>query len=233
VDTSGSYLGYVVAGAGLTVEVALGALVIASVLGLVAASARLSTQPLARGLATAYATLIRGVPDLVLMLLIFYGGQIAVNWVALHAGLIDESSSIDIDPFVAGTITIGFIYGAYFAETFRGAMLAVPFGQTEAAFACGMSRWHTLRRIVLPQAVRHALPGFTNNWLVLVKSTALVSVIGLTDLMYRSKQAGAATRAAFFYFCVAAVVYLAITTVSLAALRVVERRHDRGVRRTA
>ena len=91
-----------------------------------------------------------------------------------------------------------------------------------------------LTRIVLPQMVRHALPGFTNNWLVLVKSTALVSVIGLTDLMYRAKQAGAATRAAFFYFVVAAaVVYLAITSVSLLALRAVERRHARGVRRAA
>jgi arginine/ornithine transport system permease protein len=231
VDASGSYLAYVIAGVGLTLEVALGALVLATLLGIVAASARLSSQPFARGVATAYATLIRGVPDLVLMLLIFYGGQIAVNWVALHAGWIDESSSLDVDPFVAGTITIGFIYGAYFAETFRGAMLAVPVGQSEAALACGMSRRQVLWRIVLPQMLRHALPGFTNNWLVLVKATALVSVIGLTDLMYRAKQAGAATRAAFFYFLFAAAVYLAITSVSLAALRWVEHRHARrGVR---
>jgi arginine/ornithine transport system permease protein len=235
VDASGSssYLGYVLGGVGLTLEVALGALALSTVLGLVAASARLSTHPLARGAATTYATLIRGVPDLVLMLLIFYGGQLAVNGFALATGLIDESSSVDVDPFIAGTLTIGFIYGAYFAETFRGAMLAVPAGQAEAALACGMTRLQTLRRIVLPQAVRHALPGFTNNWLVLVKSTALVSVIGLTDLMYRAKQAGAATRAAFLYFVIAAAVYLAITTVSLAALRVVERRYARGVKRVA
>src|SRR5262249_17978424 len=160
-----------------------------------------------------------------------YGGQIAVNWVALYAGWIDESSSLDVDPLIAGTITIGFIYGAYFAETFRGAMLAVPAGQSEAAFACGMSRGPARRGIVRPQAVRHALAGFTNNWLVLVKSTALVSIIGLTDLMYRAKQAGAATRAAFAYFVVAAAVYLAITSVSLALLRVVQHRHERGVRR--
>ncbi len=226
-----SYLPYVMAGVGLTLATAVGALVLATILGIAAASARLSTSRVPRGIATAYATLIRGVPDLVLMLLIFYGGQIAVNALAQAAGWIDETGSIDVDPFVAGTITLGFIYGAYFAETFRGAMLAVPIGQSEAALACGMSRLQVLGRIVLPQAVRHALPGFTNNWLVLVKSTALVSVIGLTDLMYRAKQAGAATRAAFFYFVVAAAVYLAITSASLLALRVVERRGARGVAR--
>ena len=96
-----------------------------------------------------------------------------------------------------------------------------------------MSRSQVLVRIVLPQMVRHALPGFTNNWLVLVKSTALVSVIGLTDLMYRAKQAGAASRAAFFYFVVAAAIYLAITSVSLLALRAIEQRHHRGVRQAA
>ncbi len=230
-----SYLPYVVSGAGLTLAVAVGALLLATLLGIVAAAARLSPHRAPRAIATLYATLIRGVPDLVLMLLIFYGGQIAVNAVAQRfgwGGLGDGGSgSIDIDPYLAGTITIGFIYGAYFAETFRGAMLAVPTGQSEAALACGMSRAQVLIRIVLPQMVRHALPGFTNNWLVLVKATALVSIIGLTDLMYRAKQAGAASRAAFFYFIVAAAIYLVITSASLIALRAVEARYGRGVRR--
>ncbi|HEY0180708.1 MAG TPA: ABC transporter permease subunit, partial [Dokdonella sp.] len=225
------YLPSLLQGAGLTLAVALASLALALLLGLAGAAAKLSASGAWRAAATVYTTVIRGVPDLVLMLLIFYGGQIALNALAEHAGWIDEGGSLDIDPFTAGTITIGFIYGAYFAETFRGAMLAVPAGQSEAALACGMSRTQVLVRIVLPQAVRHALPGFTNNWLVLVKSTALVSIIGLTDLMYRAKQAGAASRAAFFYFVVAALVYLAITTASLAALRAVERRHARGVRR--
>ena len=226
-----SYLPYVLSGASLTLAVAAGALAIATLLGIVAAAARLSQYRVPRAVATIYATLIRGVPDLVLMLLIFYGGQIAVNAIAQRLGRDDGGGAIDIDPFVAGTITIGFIYGAYFAETFRGAMLAVPIGQREAALACGMSRAQVLMRIVFPQMVRHALPGFTNNWLVLVKATALVSIIGLTDLMYRAKQAGAATRAAFFYFIVAAAIYLVITSVSLLALRVVESRYGRGVRR--
>ncbi len=228
-----SYLPYVLAGTGLTLAVAAGALVLATVLGIAGAAGRLSSSSVARGVAGAYATLVRGVPDLVLMLLVFYGGQIAVNAIGVRLGFGGETGSIDVDPFVAGTLTIGFIYGAYFAETFRGAMLAVPRGQSDAAEACGMSRAQVLARIVLPQMARHALPGFTNNWLVLVKATALVSVIGLTDLMFRAKQAGAATRAAFFYFVVAAAVYLAITSVSLALLRVAERRADVGVRRAA
>ena len=228
-----SYLPYVLSGVGLTIGVALGALVLAASIGIVAAAARLSSSPIARWIAAGYATLIRGVPDLVLMLLIFYGGQIAVNAITQRFGWGGDGGSIDIDPLTAGTITIGFIYGAYFSETFRGAMLAVPIGQSEAALACGMSRAQVLLRIVLPQMVRHALPGITNNWLVLVKATALVSVIGLTDLMYRAKQAGAATRAAFFYFVVAAAVYLAITSVSLAALRAFERRQSHGVRRAS
>jgi arginine/ornithine transport system permease protein len=232
-----SYLPYVLAGAGLTLSVAVGALALATLLGIVAAAARLSQFRVPRALATIYATLIRGVPDLVLMLLIFYGGQIAVNAIAQRLGSGGRgdggSGAIDIDPFVAGTITIGFMYGAYFAETFRGAMLAVPIGQSEAALSCGMARAQVLMRIVLPQMVRHALPGFTNNWLVLVKATALVSIIGLTDLMYRAKQAGAATRTAFFYFIVAAGIYLVITSVSLGALRFVESRYGRGVRRVA
>ncbi len=228
-----SYLPYVLSGVGLTLAVAGGALSLATLLGVVAAAARLSASRWPRAIATAYATLIRGVPDLVLMLLIFYGGQIGVNALAQRLGWVGDGGSLDVDPFVAGTLTLGFIYGAYFAETFRGAMLAVPRGQSEAAVAFGLSRRQVLTRIVLPQMVRHALPGFTNNWLVLVKSTALVSVIGLTDLMYRAKQAGAATRAAFFYFAVAAAVYLAITSISLGALRAFERRQSRGVRRAA
>ena len=224
-----SYLAYVLAGLGLTLAVAIGGLVIATLLGIVAAAGRLSSNRWARGAASVYATVIRGVPDLVLMLLVFYGGQIGLNALMQSIG----ADPFDVDPFVAGTLTIGFIYGAYFAETFRGAMLAVPWGQSEAALAFGLSRSQVLTRIVLPQTVRHALPGFTNNWLVLVKATALVSVIGLTDLMYRAKQAGAATRAAFFYFVVAAAVYLAITSVSLVALRWFERRHAHGVRRAA
>lgn len=218
------------AGTGLTLGVAGASLVLACVLGLLAAAAKLSKAPLARALGTTYTTVVRGVPDLVLMLLVFYGGQIGVNALAAALGY---EGFLDIDPFVAGVATIGFIFGAYLAETFRGAILAIPPGQREAGLAYGMGRLQVLLRITLPQMVRLALPGFTNNWLVLVKSTALVSVIGLNDMMQRAGQAAGATREPFTFYLAAGAIYLAITTVSLVALRSLEKRYSMGVRRAA
>jgi ABC-type arginine transport system permease subunit len=127
-------------------------------------------------------------------------------------------------------LTLGFIYGAYLAETFRGAILAIPRGQSEAALAYGLRPLQVWRRIVLPQMVRHAVPGFTNNWLVMVKATALVSIIGLDDLVHRANLAASATREPFTFFVLIAGIYLALTTVSLAALAWVSRRYSLGVK---
>lgn len=224
------YAGNLLEGTGLTLTVALASLAIACVLGLAAAAAKLSKSRIARSLGTAYTTVIRGVPDLVLMLLVFYGGQMAVNELA---GRLGADGFLDVDPFVAGVATIGFIFGAYLAETFRGAILAIPPGQREAGIAYGMGRLQVMRRITLPQMVRLALPGFTNNWLVLVKSTALVSVIGLNDMMQRAGQAAGATREPFTFYLAAGAIYLAITTVSLVALKSLERRYSLGIRKAA
>jgi His/Glu/Gln/Arg/opine family amino acid ABC transporter permease subunit len=221
------YLLSILGGAWLTVAVAVGSLAVAVVLGLAGAAAKLSGRRVLVFAATVYTTLIRGIPDLVLMLLVFYGGQTLVNLAVERLGY---DGNIDVNPFVAGVITIGFIYGAYLTETFRGAIQAIPRGQAEAGIAFGMSPLQVMGRIVLPQMVRLALPGLTNNWLVLVKATALVSIIGLGDMMYRAKQASGATRSAFLYFLLAALVYLAITSFSLVALRLVEKRFSLGVR---
>jgi arginine/ornithine transport system permease protein len=221
------YLASLLEGAAITLAVALSSLLIAVLLGLAGAAAKLSRSPLWRRIATVYTTLIRGVPDLVLMLLIFYGGQMAVNVLAPKLGY---DGYVDIDPFVAGVLTIGFIFGAYLTETFRGAIMAIPPGQAEAGRACGMSGALVLRRIVLPQMVRLALPSFANNWLVLVKSTALVSVIGLNDMMQRAGQAAGNTREPFTFYLAVAVLYLAITTVSVVLLRAAERRSSIGVK---
>eukprot|EP01041_Mallomonas_annulata_P015819 gene15819-33372_t len=163
-------------GAVLTVGVSLAALVGSIVLGLAGAAAKLSGRPVLVVLATVYTTLIRGVPELVLMLLVFYGGTIGLNNLLERLG---SEATVDINPFFAGVLTIGFIYGAYMTETFRGAILSIPKGQMEAAWAFGMGPVRTFMRITAPQMVRYALPGFTNNWLVLIKATALVSLIGL------------------------------------------------------
>jgi len=218
----------ILAGALLTLEVALVALLISVVLGMTAALARLSHSRVARTIAGVYTTLIRGVPDLVLMLLVFYGGQVLMNRLASAIGY---ENYIDINPFVAGVSTIGVIFGAYMAETFRGAMLAVPRGQLEAGYAYGMSRQQVFWRILLPQMIRYALPGFGNNWLVLLKTTALVSIIGLDDMVRKANLAAGATQQPFTFYFVIALGFLVFTTVSVWLLRWAERHYSAGVRR--
>ncbi|MBL8512178.1 MAG: ABC transporter permease, partial [Betaproteobacteria bacterium] len=204
------FLPSILAGMLVTLAVALTSLVIALVLGLLGAAAKLSRRRFLASLAAVYTTVIRGVPDLVLMLLIFYGGQMAINALAPHFGYEDY---VDINPFIAGVLTIGFIFGAYLTETFRAALMAIPAGQREAGLAYGLSRAQVFVRITLPQMVRFALPGFTNNWLVLVKSTALVSVIGLSDMLQRAGLAAGATREPFTFYVTVALLYLLITSV--------------------
>ena len=214
-------------GSVVTVTVAFVSLAISLMLGLLTASMKLSGSRLGRGVAGTYTTVIRGVPDLVLMLLIFFGGQIQVN----NIGAYFEWDYIDVDAFTAGTITIGFIFGAYMGETFRGAFLAVPVGLLEAGYAYGMSKRQVFLRILVPQMMRHALPGLGNNWLVLMKTTALVSVIGLHDLVFRAGQAGGSTRLPFIFYLFVAFMFLAFTTVSIWGLNWLERRYSVGVRR--
>ena len=216
-------------GALLTLSVAAASLAIAFVLGLAGAVAKLSASRPAQAVAGAYTTLVRAVPDLVTMLLVFYGGQMLVNQLGDHLGW----DYIDIDPFVAGVLTIGFIFGAYLTEVLRGAFLAVPAGQREAALAFGMSRSQVLRRVVGPQMLRHALPGLSNNWLVMIKSTSIVSVIGLSDLMGRAGQAAGATREPFLFYLAAAGVYLAFTSLSELGFAWLRRRLAIGVRQVS
>ncbi|MFZ2217278.1 MAG: ABC transporter permease [Rhodoferax sp.] len=215
-------------GSVLTVGVSLCALMVSIVLGLAGAAAKLSGRPVLVAVATVYTTVIRGIPELVLMLLVFYGGTIGLN------NLIEALGSdhyIDVDPFTAGVLTIGFIYGAFMTETFRGAILAIPKGQMEAAWAFGMGRMQTFLRITAPQMVRYALPGFTNNWLVLIKATALVSLIGLQEMTYLAKQASAATRSPFEFFLFTAALFLIYTTLSLVLLRKLNARFSLGTKR--
>ena len=180
---------------------------------------------LLRAVAGTYTTIICGVPDLVLMLLIFFGLQVAVNSIAEAVGYDDY---IDVDPFTSGVATIGFILGAYMGETFRGAILAVPAGQLECARAFGMTPWTVTCRILLPRMMRYALPGLRNNWLVLLKSTALVSIIGL-DVVRMAGLAAGATRDSFTFYVAAGIIYLALTGVSTVLLQWAENRDNAGV----
>ncbi len=221
------FLPSLIEGAGTTLSLAICSLLIAVVLGMLGAQMKLSNSAVLKCIATIYTTVIRGVPDLVLMLLIFYGGQLAVNELGTYLG---AKEVFDINPFIAGVATIGFIFGAYLTETFRGAIMAIPPGQREAGIAFGMTGTQVFQRITLPQMVRFALPGFTNNWLVLVKSTALVSVIGLSDMMNRASLAAGTTREPFTFYMSVAALYLVITTISVLLLRALEKRYSIGVK---
>ena len=221
------YMPLILKGMLLTVEVAVLSLLISMVLGMLGALAKLSGSRLGRGIAGIYTTVIRGIPDLVLMTLIFFGGQILVNDLGEKLGW----EYIDVNPFIAGVITIGVIFGAYMAESFRGGILAVSRGEIEAGYAFGMTPLTVFLRITLPAMVRHALPSFGNNWLVLTKATALVSVIGLQDMVYNAGLAGGSTRKPFTFFLVAALLYLVITGVSDIGVRWLDRRYSVGVRR--
>jgi len=165
-----------------------------------------------------------------MMLLFYYGGQVMVNNLS---DVIYNNYGYDFffqfDPFISGVVTIGLIFGAYMTETFRGAFLAVESGQIEAARAYGFSRFHTFRRIILPQMLRHALPGLGNNWQVLLKTTALVSIIGLTDMVRVAEEAAKAERMPFHFFIPVAFVYLSLTACSELFIRWLDKRANVGV----
>ena len=227
-DTVWAYRNLLFEGTIVTVQLALGSLVLAVLLGLIGATAKLSTNRLWQRLAGLYTTLIRGVPDLVLMMLLFYGGQQILNDFGEVTGWWDY---LEINQFTAGVFSIGFVFGAYMTETFRGAILAIPRGQIEAGIACGMTNLKIFQRITWPQMVRYALPSFTNNWLVLVKATALVSVIGLHDLVWNASTAGRSVREPFTFMFAVLMIYLTLTAVSDIGLRWMERKYSAGVRK--
>ncbi|MFC0269742.1 ABC transporter permease [Kushneria aurantia] len=226
------FMGYgprLLEGALLTAQLAVLSLLLALVLGLATASARLSQNPPLRAIAVVYTVAIRSVPDLVLMMLLFYGAQIGLNQITdaiyNHWGY---DIFITIDPFAAGVATIGLIFGAYMAETFRGAFLAVDRGQIEAGAAYGMSRWLVFRHIRFPLMMRHALPGLGNNWMVLLKTTALVSIIGLSDMVRIAAEATRATHQTFLFMIPVALGYLVMTSVSEVIFGWLSRRYNAG-----
>jgi putative lysine/arginine/ornithine/histidine/octopine transport system permease protein len=204
-----------------TIEAALGALVLGIVLGLAMAMAKLSPSGWVRRPVVGFTSLVRGIPEFVVLLTAFYGGQILIN------NLVDD---VDLDPFVVGVLCLGVIFACYASETFRGAFLAVPKGQMEAAYAFGMSHRLALWRIRLPQLWRYAIPGLGNLWLSLIKDTALLSLLGMADLMRRASTAAQATKQPFNFYFIASLLYLALTAVSIFAIRKLQQRAQRGVR---
>jgi His/Glu/Gln/Arg/opine family amino acid ABC transporter permease subunit len=215
-------------GTKITLLVSLSAAPLVMALGLLGAWGKLSRNPVARSLAGGYTTIVRGVPELVLILLVYYGVTILLQHFLTFAT--GSEVLVDIDPFTAGTLTLGMIYGAFATEVFRGAFLALDGGQIEAAYAMGMSKALAFRRIMLPQVWRFAIPGLGNLWLLLIKATALMSVVQLPELMRMTDVAARAVRMPFTFYFGASIIYLLIAIVSVQALHRAEAWANRGIR---
>jgi His/Glu/Gln/Arg/opine family amino acid ABC transporter permease subunit len=226
----GGYVASVLAAGWITLSLAFVSLLLAVLIGVAAALAKLSRSRTLRVAATTYTSVVRGIPDLVMMLLVFYSLPAILNQASQDWGF---DVYVEFSPFVAGAVTLGLIFGAYMSETFRGALLNIPKGQVEAAEAYGLGRFRVFWRILLPQMTRLALPGFTNNWLVLAKATALVSLLGLQDVMFRAKGAAEATAKPFTFYLLVGGFYLVLTAVSLFVLSRVAKRYEVGVKELA
>ena len=229
ISTLEAYAPLLLLGVCVTLQLALLSVLLGLLLGLLGAAAKLSGLRLLRLWAQLYTTLVRGVPDLLLMLLIFYGAQTGLSRLTQALGW----AYIEIDPFSSGVLTLGFIYGAYFTETFRGALLAVPRGQFQAAKALGMSAAQGFVHVISPQMMRFALPGLGNNWMVLLKATALVSIIGLADLVKVAQVAGKSSQQLLAFLLMAALIYLLLSSVSSLVLRWLARRYGHGVQESS
>ncbi|NEI74018.1 ABC transporter permease subunit [Rhizobium lusitanum] len=217
------YLPLILSGTLVTISVAILSLSGSLLIGLAGAFLSLAGNDFSRRIVTVYTTLIRGIPDLVLMLLFYFGGQMLLNNLGAATGLWDY---VEISAFGAGIVTIAVIFGGYMVETFRGAALAIPKGQIEAGLAFGLSRRRLFTRIIWPQLLGYALPGIGNNWQILMKTTALVSVIGLQDMVFNSFQAGRATRHMFVFMGVAMCLYLVITMILGFVIHALTRRYS-------
>ncbi len=217
--------GLLAEGTWMTIRVTLIAAAAGVSLGIGVALMKLSASRLLRFLGEVYTTGLRGVPVLLVILLFYFGAIAAVNSVARTLGY---TEFIDVSAFAAGCIALSLAFGAYAAEVFRGAFQAVPKGQIEAARAIGLSRLKTFVKITLPQVWRLALPGLGNIFLVIMKETALISVVGLDELMRKTQFAVDYTKKPFTFYLVAAFIYLGLTIVAMGVTALLESRANRG-----
>jgi polar amino acid transport system permease protein len=216
------------AGAWLTLQISFCGYIIGLGFGLLGAWAKLSGNRTAFFISETYTTLIRAVPELLLILLLYYSGSDAI---ARLLSLIGLGEQIQVNGFAAAVATLGFVQGAYSTEVLRGAILSVPKGQMEAARAYGMSPTLRFRRILFPLMIRYALPGLNNLWVNILKDSSLISVVGLSELVFSSKTAASGTKHYFFFYAAAGLVFMVLTTMSNFGVSYLERRVNRGVRR--
>lgn len=217
------------AGTWMTIQLALTSLCLGLVLGLLGALAKTSHAAPLRWIGGTYSTIVRGVPELLWVLLIYFGTTTLIRNLGELLGIED----LALSPFAAGVIALGLCFGAYATEVFRGALLAIPKGHREAGLALGMGKVRIFWRLILPQMWRMALPGLGNLFMILMKDTALVSVIGLEEIMRRSQIAVSVSKEPFTFFLVAALIYLSLTILAMIGMHFLEKRAARGFTRSA
>ena len=210
----------------LTLELAVVSMALALVAGFVLAWAKLSEWRILRYLAEAYTLFIRGVPEFLIILLVFFGSESLINGLA---GSLGFDTQIQVPKFAAAVAGLSFIFAAYACEIFRGAYLAVPYGQIEAAMSIGLRPVQVFLRVRFPQLWRFAIPGLGNLWMVVLKDTSLAAVIALNELLRTAKIAGETEQSQLLFFFAAGVIYLILTSVSDVVRVRVERRARRGV----
>ena len=208
-----------------SVQIAVGGYGLGLLLGTGGAMGKLYGGPVTKDLLEVYTTLVRAVPELVLILILYYAGTDILNQVSTALG----GGPVDVSGLAAGIFVIGVVQGAYSTEVLRGAIKAVPAGQIEAARAYGMSPGQILRRITLPAMLPHAIPGLSNLWLIATKDTALLAVVGFSELTLVTRQAAGSTKAYLLFFCAAGVLYLMLTLASNVLIALIERRYRRGM----
>ena len=216
-------------GAAMSISIALLAYSLGLIIGIIGALCKLDGSPLTRGIMDGYTTLVRAVPELILILILYYAGTATLNQLLESAGY----ETVAINGFVAAVLVLGFVQGAYSTEVLRAAIQAIPVGQMEAAKAYGMSPWLIFRRITLPSMLPYAIPGLANLWLIVTKDTALIAVVGYTELALATRQAAGNTKMYFTFFMVAGLIYLIITLISQKGFAILEKRVRRGQRKLA
>lgn len=212
-----------------SIQIAVGGYLLGFLIGIGGASGKLYGGVVIRDVLEAYTTLVRAVPELVIILLLYYAGTDAINRLLALGGY----DPIDISGLMAGIFVIGVVQGAYQTEVLRGAIKAIPIGEIEAGRAYGMTSLMVMRRITLPSMLPHALPGLANLWLIATKDTALLAVVGFSELTLVTRQSAGTTKAYFLFFCAAGVLYLLLTLVSNVGIRRIEKHARRGVRETS
>lgn len=211
----------------MTMKVSLCAYLMSVIFGMLAAVFKLSKSWIMRSLAAVYITVVRALPELLMILIVYFTVAGLAEQALVSVGFVEEG--FQFNPFWAAVFALAFVSGAFMAEVLRAALLAVPAGGIEAATAMGMSQPMIFRRVVVPQMMRHALPGMGNLWLSITKDSAIISVLGaFGELLYTGYRAAASTKDYTFFYGFTAVLFLLITILSLVVLQWMEKRLNRG-----